>query len=630
MSEIIARSIGKRYGINEVLKDVSVRLAKGDRIGLVGPNGEGKTTLLKILSLLEEPTTGEVSHRRALRVGYLPQDPPASSELTLHDSMLAVFADLYEVEAQLHEVAEQLEKEPADRELLKRYGVLQMEFEACGGYGIETRIKTVLTGLGFNEGQHTMPLVHLSGGQRSRAMLAGLLLAEPDVLLLDEPTNHLDLVAIEWMEGWLRDFRGTLVIVSHDRYLLDRTIRKVWEVCFARLEEYRGNYTDYVGLRERRRAERLEQWQKQQDYVAKTEEYIRRYHAGQRSREARGRRARLDRFLEEEAIERPRNQKSIRVRLDPADDTGHLILRVRGLVVGYEPEAPLLRVPDMEVHRGDRLAVIGPNGSGKTSLVRTLLGWVEPLGGKVRVGSRVKLGYMPQTHDALDADETALGTVIASTPDINPSAARSLLGSFLFHGDEVKQKISELSGGQRSRVVLACLVAQGANVLVLDEPTNHLDIPSQEILQEVLQDFRGTVIVVSHDRYLVQALATRVLVIEGGDVHPVKGGWEAYLRWRARCEDDVRKDDEPVVAADEGAALNGRERRKLRQEQRRLEREIERTESRLEELGAAINVAAAASDSGRVRELGREYAAGDRRLAELWREYETVTGRLEP
>jgi len=628
MSEIIARNIGKRYGINEVLKSVSVRLAKGDRIGLVGPNGEGKTTLLKILAQIEEPTTGKVSHRRGLRVGYLPQDPPVSSEMTLRDAMLAVFADLHELEAQLHEMAKRLEEEPADSGLLKRYGALQAKFEARSGYGIETRIKTVLTGLGFEARQYDMPLTHLSGGQRSRAMLAGLLLAEPDVLLLDEPTNHLDLVAIEWIEGWLRDFRGTLVIVSHDRYLLDRTIRKVWEVCFTRLEEYRGNYTAYVGLRELRRAERLEQWQKQQEYVEKTEEYIRRYHAGQRAREARGRRARLERFLREEAIEKPRDQRTIRVRLDPGDDTGHLVLRLRSLVVGYDPAAPLLRVPDMEINRGARLAVIGPNGSGKTSLIRTLLGDIEPLGGKVRIGARVKLGYMPQTHDALDAGETALNTVLAGTPEINSPQARSLLGSFLFHGDEVHQTIGELSGGQRSRVVLACLVAQGANVLVLDEPTNHLDIPSQEILQDVLQGFRGTVIMVSHDRYLVQALATRIWVIEDGAVQPVKGGWDAYLRRRV-SRGEAPREGARAAAGDAAAVLSPRERRKLRQEQRWLEGEIESVEARLEELGAAINGAAAAGDSGRVRELGREYEAGGRRLGELWRQYETVTGRLE-
>lgn len=634
MSLIVGTGIDKCYGAHDVLSNINFKIENEDRIGLVGPNGEGKTTVLRVIAGLEEPTGGTLSAKRDLRLGYLPQDPPSLSAVSLWESTAAVFAGLRRLEADLHSLGERLASDGEDEALLAGYSALQMEFERLDGYSYENRIKTVLTGLGFTADDHHRGLAELSGGQRTRALLGRLLLEEPDLLLLDEPTNHLDLEAVEWLESWLQTFRGGLVVVSHDRYFLDAVTHRTWEIAFRRLETYRGRYSAYVQQREARYRERLRRWEEQQEYIAKNEEFIRRHIAGQRTREAQGRRTRLERFLRDEAVERPEEPQHIRVRLNPEKRSGDIVLQLNQLVVGYRQDKPLLHPPDVEVRRGMRVAVVGPNGVGKTTLMRTILGEVPALRGGVRIGASVKIGYLSQTHDYLDASATVLDALLQAAPDMPREKARTLLGSFLFSGDEAFKTISQLSGGQRSRVALARLVVQDANLLVLDEPTNHLDIASQEILQEVLQTFAGTILLVSHDRYLIQSLATHVWIVSDGGMEVLEGGWDAYTSWRLQASEPPSQDLLLSTAQTEREAQKQarRERKQLERlhdRRHKLEADIQRLEEKLAGFSDRIGAAGEAQDMERVHKLGARYRATEKQLEALWEEWEKLAAAID-
>ncbi|HUS90702.1 MAG TPA: ABC-F family ATP-binding cassette domain-containing protein [Phycisphaerae bacterium] len=635
MSLIVGTQVGKSYGAEPVIRAAQFRIGPGERIGLVGPNGEGKTTLLRLLVGREEPTAGTISRRRDLRIGYLPQDPPAPAGTTLWQSAMEVFADLRAVEVELHDLAGRLHDDP-DGRLLARYGELQHQFEAAGGYDCETRVKAVLTGLGFAPDQHGMLLAHLSGGQRTRALLGRLLLEEPEVLLLDEPTNHLDLEAVEWLEKYLAGYSRALVVVSHDRYFLDRVTRETWEVTFGQLESYRGSYSEYVRKREDRFRERMRQWETQQEFVARTEEFIRRNLSGQRTKEAQGRRTRLERFLATEAISRPREPQHVTVRIRPLQRSGDLVLRTADLTIGYDPARPLVEVGDLEVRRGERIALVGPNGAGKTTLLRTLLGQLAPLGGSARFGENVQPGYLPQTHDTLDGEATALQALMGGAAGLKAQRARTLLGGLLLRGEDVFKRVCELSGGQRSRVLFAQLAAIGPNVLLLDEPTNHLDLPSREIVQEMLAGFEGTVIFVSHDRYLIEALATHVWAMEDGRTHVLAGGWDRYVGWRAEYRAGLSQASPPKRVEQRSRREANLERRRCERERQRLQRRLEeledaihRHEALLAELMDASGRAGEAGDLPHVRELGAAYEKAAAELKDLWREYESLSEQLE-
>jgi ATP-binding cassette subfamily F protein 3 len=625
MSLIVGMGIGKSFGSTYVIQSARFNVVAGERIGLVGPNGEGKTTLLRILAGLDTPTVGKLERKHGLRIGYLPQDPP----------VLDVFADLRAMEAEMGEMAGRLHDDP-DGGLLRHYGELQNAFESGGGYDCETRIKTVLTGLGFEPDDHHKPLAYLSGGQRTRALLGRLLLEQPEVLLLDEPTNHLDLEAVEWLERYLASFRQALIVVSHDRYFLDNVTEWTWEIAFGNLDVYRGNYTAYVKKRDERYKERMREWESQREFIERTEEFIRRFIAGQRSKEAQGRRTRLERFMATEAVAKPQRHQDVKVRIAPLIRTGELVLRVSDLVVGYQADKPLVQVGDLEVHRGDRVALVGPNGVGKTTLLRTLLGQLAPLRGQYQLGVNVTTGYLPQSHDDLDPGSTVLQAVLDVDVHLTAERARTLLGSLLFRGEEVFKKISQISGGQRSRVIFARLAVLAPNTLLLDEPTNHLDLPSREVIQDMLKEFPGTVIFVSHDRYLVQSLATHIWAMEDGAIHRLAGGWEDYVRWRAEYRAGASEASPPAVkqqAQRRQGSLDARKRTKDRQRTERqlaeLEQAIEQHEARLRELMEAVGEAGVAGDLDRVRKLGKEYEQVNGQLKAQWDQYEALHEQLD-
>jgi ATP-binding cassette subfamily F protein 3 len=632
---LIVRNLGKYFGGHDVFSDLNLTIEPDARIALVGPNGEGKTTLLRILAGLEAPSTGSINSAKALRIGYLEQHPSLiSTDGNLWELALAAFAGLRQQEADLRKLelalADELD-EARHAELLKAYGEAQVQFEHAGGYQYERTIRQVLSGLGFGPEDYQTPLAKFSGGQQSRAHLARLLLEQPDLLLLDEPTNHLDLAAIEWLESYLQNWPGAIVVVAHDRYFLDRVANRVWELAFGAVESYRGNFSHYVGQRAERLERRHKEYQAQQEFIASEEEFIRRNLAGQRTKEAQGRRKRLERL---ERLARPREHKKLSLPIQPALRSGDLVLATHDLVVGYPDGEPLFSCPDVEIRRGQRVALLGPNGAGKTTFLRTILGQVEPKAGAIRFGAGVQVGYFAQTQASLNLAATVLDEIL-TVENMPIGQARNYLGRFLFSGDDVFKPIGALSGGERSRVALAKLALTGANFLMLDEPTNHLDIPAQENLEEVLKQFGGTILLVSHDRYFVDALATAVWALEPEtrSVTIVEGGYSDYL---AYC--DARKSSMSANGTGQELAKSKSqlvreqtkaEKRAAEQQARRLaelEGLIEATETRLTQLAQQLEAASLAQNVPRLQELGQLYQTTEAELEELltrWTEMET-------
>jgi len=630
MSIAVITDVTKSYGAELILQGVSFRVDARDRIGLVGPNGAGKSTLLNLLAGRLEPDAGEIAYAQGTIVGYLPQVAEFKPHHTLYEEMLASLEHIHLWEREMADLAasmgdpDVLADGDSYNTILERYADLQARFEHAGGYTLEQRVRQVLDGLGFSREQQSAPAAHLSGGQQTRAALGKLLLQEPELLLLDEPTNHLDLAALEWLEGYLNAWQGSVIVVSHDRYFLDRVTERTIEVDRHRADVYPGNYTKFVQLR----AEKLERWAKdyeeQQEHIARTEEFVRRYKAGQRSKEARGRQKMLDKL---ERIERPPVAGKLKFQMGAQIESGQIVLTTDKLVVGFPASARgadvRVRVADMQVERGERIGLIGPNGGGKTTLLRTLIGQIEPLDGRAILGHNVQIGYYAQTHDTLNPRATLLDE-IRNASHLSEEGARSYLGRFLFSGDDVFKPVGALSGGERSRLALAKLTMQGANFLVLDEPTNHLDLPARQVLEEVLASYAGTLIFVSHDRYFVDALATTVWVLEHGAITANVGNYSA---WRTRTM--LAQNAAAIQAAratparhvnQRGAEASVAKGRTVDQ----VEMEISAQEATLARLEQALAEASSAADVTRINELAAEYEAARERLDQLYQQWQEL------
>src|SRR6266516_262192 len=638
--------VGKSFGAERIFAGVNFQINEQDRIGLIGPNGAGKSTLLNILAGREEPDEGTIAVARNTRIGYLTKITDFQPENSLREEMITVFAKVREWEQELGKLALELATPAAQNDtflheqLLNRYDELQTSFEHMGGYTYEKRIDQVLDGLGFTREQQEAPVKYLSGGQETRASLAKLLLQEPDLLLLEEPTNHLDLASLEWLETYLLSWNGAMVIVAHDRYFLDKVAARIIELAFGRIEEYPGNYTKYLHLREERKDRRTREYEAQQAHIAHTEEFIRRYKAGQRSREARGRQKLLDRL---ERVERPQDFPEMHFEFTPITDSGLIVLATQKLAAGYgggtrreartvEPTV-LVQVADLELLRADCVGLIGPNGAGKTTLLRTLIGELPPVSGQVQIGHNVRIGYYSQTHDGLNMNRTVLDE-IRQASTLSEEGARSFLGRFLFSGDDVFKSIGSLSGGVRSRVALAKLTLQGPNFMILDEPTNHLDLQSRQFLEEVLSEFEGTLLFVSHDRYFIDSLATKVWVIEGGVLIPYTGNYTEYHTRKRPIVLDVpalqvkgeEKDSSTKIKPAASYSRSGSKKSakiKTRTVEN-VERDIERAEAYVKALEDELNGAALRADAVQLTRLSVDYEQAKARVEELLVEWERL------
>jgi ATP-binding cassette subfamily F protein 3 len=531
MSVLVAESLKKAFAGDVLFKEISFQIGRGDRVALIGLNGSGKSTLIKILAGLEEPTSGSIRLIGSVRLGYLAQEPEMESEATLFDEMLKAFSALRATEAELRALEQEMSEHGPTPERLHRYDELMEAFRNGGGYEYESRTHQVLVGMGFASGDEKKRVAYLSGGERARAALARLLLEEPDLLLLDEPTNHLDVAAVEWLEEYLCRWKKAFVIVSHDRYFLDKLAERTLELDFGTLQEYPGNYSKYVSLREEYRERQWKLYEEQQEFIKRSEEFIRaNLKSGpHRANQAQARQKQLEKL---ERINKPKTAKKLHLWIDPKDPSGERVLKIRDLSVGYG-EKVLFRCASANLNRGERAAVIGPNGCGKTSLLKIALAQLEPLSGRIELGQNVQHAYFRQSQLEAGGGEKTVLQALLDDKSQTTAAARDFLGQFLFHGEDVFKPLNALSGGERSRLELARLAQLGGNLLLLDEPTNHLDIDSREILQSALKEFPGTILLVSHDRYLIQALATQIWEIRQGELRVYQGDYEYYKRKRA-------------------------------------------------------------------------------------------------
>jgi len=667
MALITTNNLTKSYGVTDIFSGLTLSIEKGSRLGIVGPNGVGKTTFLRILAGEDEASTGSVTRTRGVRSGYLSQEADFKMEGTLWDACHSVFEHLIKQQKELHRLEELMATDP---DVIEQYGKLQEDFERRGGYTYETRIKQVLTGLGFSAEDYGLSLDHLSGGQRTRAFLARLLLSEPDVLLLDEPTNHLDIRAVEWLEGYLNQWEGAAVIVSHDRYFLDKVSNVILEMLPGAYETFNGNYTAYLKQREERIARRQEVFESEKEKLLKEVDYIKKHIAGQNTLQAKGKLKRLSRLVQaieqvgfeaalnqkwsetaeevsvttssfsvEEAERRVRGLRSpvrtlphLHLRLGSNKRSGDLVIRTRELQVGF-PDKFLFKSPDIELRRQDCAALIGPNGAGKSTFLKTILGQLEPLAGEVMLGSSLHIGYFAQAHEGLDPEKTLLQEIDSVMPNWLPGQIRDYLGKYLFSGDDVYKKVGMLSGGERGRLALAKLALQDTNLLLLDEPTNHLDIPSQEVLESVLEDYTGTILLISHDRYLVDALATQIWEVNPneGELIAFKGTYselraereqkeyEAFMAAQAKGSGQKSKVEGPKAKN----ANTKEERRRVAQLQE-LENTIAELERTLANLSSQLESPLVKPDE--VIKIGKEYNRVQAEMDEKLAEWEQMQG----
>lgn len=529
--QLVVENIAKSFGIHEIFKNVSFMLDRGEKVGLVGINGGGKTTLLRCLLAPETIDGGSIKFEPGLRIGYVEQGFQGIGEGTLWEFLVSAGKEIIELRAKMAVLEKQVASAKGDEleALLADYARVSNIYEHADGYNYENRIKIVLHGLGFPEKEWDKAAENFSGGQKTRILLAAALVKEPDLLILDEPTNHLDIRMTEWLEGYLREFKGGVLIVSHDRYFLNNVVGRILEMAGGHLQNFKGNYDQYLAQKEIQAATQEAAYEAQQEYIARTEAYIRRFKAGIKSKMARGRQSQLNRL---ERIEGPERIEEFELRLPPAPESAERVLILEDLSVGYG-ENVLLKNIDLVLRRGEKTALLGPNGAGKTTLLKTVLGELSPLAGKSKIGNRVKIGYFSQSYERLDPKQTLLDNFLTEY-GYTTEHTRSLLGGMLFHGDDVFKEIGTLSGGQKARLVLLKLVLDGANLLILDEPTNHLDILAREAVEAALEAYDGTVLVVSHDRYFINEVASRIWEIDNQQVNDYKGNYSFYVEEKAK------------------------------------------------------------------------------------------------
>ena len=540
MERIRMIGLGKSFGVRQVFSNVSFEIKEGDRIALVGPNGAGKSTLLKCILGIEELDEGQVVMSPVASIGYLQQDVNLG-DASLAEEIETAWEDVHALEDKLQELTAYLETHEASESDLQRLDYLQNRLEWLGGYDYEQKTKRIVYGLGFTDEDLYKPANAFSGGQKTRINLAKALVRSPDFLFLDEPTNHLDMEMLEWLEGYLSSYRGGILIVSHDRYFMDRIVTGVVELDHHKATTYRGNYSRYVAQREERLKADTIAYEKQQEYIKKTEEYIDKYRAGIKSKMARGRQSQLNRL---ERLEAPETSHSLDFTFPPAAMSADKVLVLDHVSIGYKTDDPIIDDVSMVVRRGESVALIGPNGVGKSTMVKAIVGELFPTDGHIDIGNRVQVGYFSQEHEELH-DRWQVVDEIINNYNFTEEKARNVLGSFLFKGDDVFKLVGDLSGGERARLALLKLFLQGDNFLILDEPTNHLDVPTREIVERALQQFGGTCFIISHDRYFLDQVSTRTLVLENKGITEYLGNY-SYYKEKLKEQNDIAALTEPV------------------------------------------------------------------------------------
>jgi ATP-binding cassette subfamily F protein 3 len=626
-------NIGRYFPEVDLFAGVNLQLNDGDRVGLVGPNGSGKSQLLAIIAGEVVPDEGRVERRSRLSIGRLAQEVRVDAGRSVRDEAMEVFRPLLELEAEIHRLEEALTHAGPDHlaELMARYGAAKEAYERGDGYSFRARTVAVLHGLGFGDADLDMPCARLSGGQLNRLGLARLLLQKPELMLLDEPTNHLDLPAIRWLEAYLQGWDRSFIVVSHDRYFLDRVVNQVWEIANRRIASWPGNYTRYQRDRHKLLEQQRREYQRQQEFIDKTEDFIRRNIYGQKTRQAQSRRKMLQKL---DVIERPSaDTRRIHLDLSGVSRSSETVLVLDHLAVGYD--RPLVRLPfEMTVLAGERIGIIGENGTGKTTFFRTILGRLAPAGGSFSWGRNISVGYFDQKMESL------AGSPIQEIRLLDPLAAegdlRTFLARFGFHDDDVFKPLEVLSGGEKNRLLLARLIYGRHNVLVLDEPTNHLDIPAREQLEEALEDYPGTLVVITHDRYFLDRIIQKIIRIGAGTAELFHGNYSELEAWGARRAAAAAADapERPAARPREPeekprpAGLSKNERARMERQLADLERRIASAEGRRADIEGILTEPPAGMGGAELARLGHEFEAMGEEIEALIREWEGVAEKL--
>lgn len=620
----------KSYSGKEILRGVSFQVNPGEKIGLVGRNGAGKTTVFRLITGEEGTDSGEIFKTNNLKIGLLEQHVDFTANETVHTAALSAFKRLHDIEAEMRDLEFQM-VENATEEVLEKYAELQTEFEHADGFTYTARAESILSGLGFTKQNWDLETKNLSGGQKNRLGMARLLLSNPDVLLLDEPTNHLDVNAVEWLEDFLQTYEKSYVIISHDRYFLDRTCRKIIEIDRGKAFSYAGNYSAFIVERELRREQQKREFENQQAFINKTEEFIRKNLAGQKTKQAKSRRTMLERIDRVEAVAADRSSGNF--QLKTVERAGINVLIVEDLAIGYG-ENFLAKNINFTLHRGECLGIIGGNGTGKTTFLKTILGHQRELGGKIIWGAKTAVGYYSQQLEDLDERNEIIGELRSVAPLAENGALRSFLARFLFVGEDVFKRVADLSGGEKGRLALAKLIFSNVNVLILDEPTNHLDIPSREALESALESYPGTILTVSHDRFFLDQVATQIMSFEENRrIEIFNGNYTEFHEWKIKRAESqgqkVEKQSEikglSVKTENERSNLSKNERQKIKQRSSEVESEITLAEQNLANITSQMNDSRIIADHAKFQALTKEYQNLEKEIQNLYTEWEKLT-----
>lgn len=632
--------VTKSYSAHEILRGVSFQINPNEKVGLVGRNGAGKTTVFRMITGAETPDEGEVIKSNGLKLGLLEQHVDFKHSETVHTAALSAFKRLHDIEAEMRELEVIMAVDFSDH-ILEKYSELQTEFEIEDGFSYTAKAESILLGLGFSKESWTLETGKLSGGQKNRLGMARLLLSQPDVLLLDEPTNHLDVNAVEWLEEFLFNYDKAFVIISHDRYFLDRTCRRIIEIEQGRAVTYTGNYSQFLIEREERREAQRRAFENQQSLISKTEEFIRRNLEGQKTKQAKSRRTMLQRLERVEAVQS--DKPSGNFQLKKVERTGNQVLTVEDLSIGYDSKILAQKI-GFSLLRGEALGVIGGNGTGKTTFLKTILGKIRELSGKILWGTKVDIGYYSQNLEELEERNEIIQELRRVAPMAENGELRNFLARFLFTGEDIFKKVRDLSGGEKGRLALAKLIYSNKNVLILDEPTNHLDIPSREALEAALDAFPGTIITVSHDRFFLDRIATQIMSFaDDGRVEVFNGNYSEFHKWSADRrsnsepqETENRADDDPGTEGTDRDGVEIKFKDSLSKNQRqKIERRIAEIEATIPTLEAENTEAAIlmgepriAADHLRLQEVTDKIKNNEQKILKLFSEWEQLDEKL--
>ena len=636
MIVLSCNNLNKSFGIDSVLENVNFTVNECDKVGIIGVNGTGKTTLFKIISGIYGYDSGDIYTSKDCEIGYLEQNTNFHSENTILEEVLEVFKDVIDMEKYLRDLEHKISEESSNinsialEKLMNEYSNKLEEFSDMNGYGYKSEAKGVLKGLGFSDEDMNKPISILSGGEKTRVLLGKLLLKKPTLLLLDEPTNHLDSEAIEWLEIFLKQYKGTVILISHDRYFLDQVVNRIFEIHNKKLKTYKGNYSDFIKASAIEKELELKKFEDQQKDLKKQEESIERLKAFGREKHLKRARSKEKALAKIDVLDKPEAyRKKARIEFNPSVTSGNDVLQLRDISMGYG-ERILFKDLNLDIYRGEKVALIGANGIGKSTLFKIIMNEIAPLSGNIKFGTNVNVSYFHQEQKTLTLDNTIIDEIWEDNKHLTQTDLRSMLGAFLFEGEEVFKKISTLSGGERARVAILKLILSNANLLLLDEPTNHLDIDSKEVLEEALSGYTGTIFTISHDRYFLNTVVDKVLVLDENGITEYLGNYDYYIEKKKQVQEmnNVEVTEEKTKTQLKEEKKKEREQReaekKNRVKRQNIEKEIEETEAKIEEMDILLCQEEVYSNPEKSKDVSQQKASLEEKLSALYEEWESL------